>query len=118
MKRLVWVASAKTDFLEFPNEVQDVMGYALHLAQAGDKHPAARVLRGFGSAGVVEAIDDFDGDTYRTVYTVALEEAVYVLHAFKKKSKSGRATPKADLDLIQRRLRAAHALHEEWRGAR
>src|SRR5690349_9229533 len=118
MKRLVWVASTKSDFMEFPGEVQDVMGYALHLAQTGGKHPSTKVLRGFGSASVVEAIDDYDGDTYRTVYTVAFADAVYVLHAFKKKSKSGRATPSADLELIQRRLRAVRDQHAREEGAR
>lgn len=118
MKRLVWVASAKADFLEFPDEAQDVMGYALHLAQTGGKHPTAKVLRGFGSAGVVEAIDDFDSDIYRTVYTVAFADAVYVLHAFKKKSKSGRATPRPDLEVIQRRLRAVRDQHARKEGTR
>jgi phage-related protein len=80
----------------------------LFLAQGGQHPPSARPLRGFGS-GVVELIDDFDGDTYRAVYTVRFESAVYVLHAFKKKSKRGIATPKSELELIERRLRAADA---------
>lgn len=102
--------------MEFPDEVQDVMGYALHLAQIGGKHPAAKILRGFGSAGVVEAVDDYHGDTCRTIYTVQFQDVIYVLHAFKKKSKSGRATPQADLDLVQRRLRAARVFHASQGG--
>ena len=82
-----WVASSKRDFREFPDDVQDVMGYALHLAQQGGQHASTKPLKGFGGAGVVEIIDDHQGDTFRTVYTVKFAEAVYVLHAFQKKSK-------------------------------
>lgn len=74
--------------------------------------PSAKPLKGIGS-GVVELIEDFDGDTYRTVYTVRLQKAVYVLHAFKKKSKRGIATPKSDLDLIKRRLKDAECDYAE-----
>src|SRR3546814_6255097 len=91
-----WVASSKRDFREFPDDVQDVMGYALHLAQQGGQHASTKPLKGFGGAGVVEIIDDHQGDTFRTVYTVKFAEAVYVLHAFQKKSKQGKATPQAD----------------------
>ena len=88
--------------------MQDTFGFELFLPQGGQHPPSARPLRGFGS-GVVELIDDFDGDAYRAVYTVRFESAVYVLHAFKKKSKRGIATPKSELELIERRLRAADA---------
>ncbi len=77
------------------------MGYALHLAQEGDKHPAAKPLKGFRGAGVLEIVEDYDTDSYRTVYTVKFADVVYVLHAFKKKSKKGIATPKADIGLIE-----------------
>lgn len=83
------------------------MGYALYLAQMGDKHPDTKPLKGFGGAGVLEAIEDFAGDSYRVVYTVKLPDAVYVLHAFQKKAKRGIATPKRDLDTIRLRLRRA-----------
>jgi len=106
-KRLRWIASAHKDLCEFPAEVQRLMGFALYLAQTGGKHPTAKPLRGFHGAGVLEVVDDFDGDAFRTVYTVRFEDAVYVLHAFQKKSKTGIATPKHDLDLVQERYEAA-----------
>lgn len=109
MKPLVWVGSAKKDLKAMPDEVQDAMGYALHLAQTGKKHPQAKPLKGFGSAGVLEVVEDDAGNTYRAVYTVRLACAVYVLHCFQKKSKSGTATPKPDLDLIRERLKSAEA---------
>jgi phage-related protein len=90
-----------------PEEVVDVFGYALYLAQIGQKHDQAKPLRGFGSAGVLEVVEDRRGDTYRAVYTVRYAVRVFVLHVFQKKSKSGIATPKADLDLIRDRLKAA-----------
>jgi phage-related protein len=89
------------------------MGYALFIAQVGGRHRKAKILRGTGDAGVVEIVDDHRGDTYRTVYTVRFAGSVYVLHAYQKKSKSGIATPKHDIGLIERRLRDAAALHKE-----
>jgi len=83
------------------------MGYALYLAQIGKKHESAKLLKGFGGASVLELVDDHDGDTYRAVYTVRFAAAVYVLHAFQKKSKKGRETPKSDIDIVRRRLRTA-----------
>ena len=87
------------------------MGYALHLAQHGRQHPSTKPLKSFGGAGIVEIIDDYQGDTFRTVYTVRFTEAVYVLHAFQKKSKQGKATPQIDIDLIRTRLKAAEEHH-------
>jgi len=89
-----------------PNEVQDVFGYALHLAQSGQKHPDAKSLKGFGDSGVVEVVESFKGDAYRAVYTVRYAGVVYVLHCFQKKSIQGIATPKHDVDLIKSRLQA------------
>jgi phage-related protein len=83
------------------------MGYALYLAQIGKKHESVKLLKGFGGASVLELVDDHDGDTYRAVYTVRFAAAVYVLHAFQKKSKKGRETPKSDIDIVRRRLRTA-----------
>lgn len=74
-----------------------------------------QAAQGFGGAGVLEIVSDYQSDTYRAVYTVRLEERVYVLHAFQKKSKKGIATPKADVEMIKRRLRQAEELHKEWR---
>ena len=109
LKTLVWIASAKKDLIGMPEEVQDTFGYALHLAQAGKKHEQAKPLKGFGSTGVLEVVEDEAGSTYRAVYTVRFQNAVYVLHCFQKKSTRGIATPKPDLDLIRERLKAAAA---------
>ena len=89
------------------------MGYALYVAQRGDKHRDAKVVMGFGGAGVVEIVKDYRGDTFRAVYTVRYAGAIYVLHAFQKKSKSGRATPRRDLELIRYRLREADRIAKE-----
>ena len=90
-----------------PDEVKSHMGYALYVAQLGGKHRDATPLKGFGGAGVLEVVKDHRGDTFRSVYTVRIAGAVYVLHVFQKKSKSGSATPKTDLNLIEARLREA-----------
>jgi len=107
LKPLMWVAGSKRDLRAMPDEVKDVFGYALHLAQAGFKHGQAKPLRGQGSAAVLEVVEDWHGDTYRAVYTVKFSAAVYVLHCFRKKATKGVATPKPDLDLIAARLKAA-----------
>ena len=107
---LRWIGSSRKDFMEFPPTVQDAFGFQLFLAQGGQHPPSAKPLKGLGG-GVVELIDEFDGDAYRAVYTVRFETAVYVLHAFKKKSKRGVKTPQSDIDLIKRRLRDAEADH-------
>ena len=103
---LEWVGSSKADLKAFPDEVQDHIGFALYQAQIGLKHRDAKPLTGLGS-GVLEVVSDFDKSTFRAVYTVRFRDAVYVLHAFQKKSKRGIATPKAEIDLVKRRLRAA-----------
>ncbi|MBD2388200.1 type II toxin-antitoxin system RelE/ParE family toxin [Cylindrospermum sp. FACHB-282] len=107
LKLVEWVGSSLEDLREFPGEVQQVMGYALYVAQCGEKHPSAKPLKGFKGAGVLEVVEDFDGNTYRSVYTVKLAGVVYVLHAFQKKSKRGIATPKQDIELIEARLKRA-----------
>ena len=108
-KPVSWIGSSYKDFREFPDPVQDSMGFALYQAQIGLKHGNAKPLRGFGGAGVIEIVADHVGDTFRAVYTVKFATAIYVLHAFQKKSKSGIKTPTEDLELIQRRLKAAEA---------
>lgn len=110
LKPVTWVGTSLKDLREFPAPVQDVMGYALYLAQRGGKHQDAKVLTGFGGAGVVEIIKDYRGDTFRGVYALRLAGAVYVLHAFQKKSNSGRATPRRDMELIKQRLREAEQM--------
>ena len=107
LRPLVFIASSRKDLSAFPDAARQDVGYALYLAQTGERAPSAKVLRGFGGGGVVEIVEDHDGDTYRCVYTVRLEHAVYVLHAFKKKSKRGAETPKHDIDLVRSRLREA-----------
>ena len=110
-KPLRWVGSSREDLRRFPEEVKDLVGHALHVAQTGGKHPDAKPLRGFGGAGVLEVVEDFAGDTYRAVYTVRFIASVYVLHVFQKKSTSGIKTPKRDLDLIKERLKRAEQDH-------
>lgn len=106
MKALYWVGSSKRDLLKMPEDVRDEFGHALYLAQEGLMPASAKPLKGFGGAGVLELVENHDGDTYRAVYTVRFEDGVYVLHCFQKKSKSGIATPKQDLELIKARLKA------------
>lgn len=113
-KPLRWVGGSKEDLSEFPAEVRRRVGGALWEAQIGRKAPYAKPLKGFGGASVLEIVDDFDGDTFRAVYTVRFARAVYVLHAFQKKSKRGASTPKAELDLIDGRLRRAREDNEQW----
>ena len=106
-KPLFWLGSSKKDLLAMAPLVQREFGYALHLAQSGQRHASVKTLKGFGSAAVVEVVEDFLSDTHRAVYTVRFENAIYVLHCFKKKSTSGAKTPKPDLDLIRERLKQA-----------
>lgn len=104
---LIWVSSSLEDLKRFPEPVRKVMGFALFQAQCGGKHLQARPLKGFGGAGVLEIIEDFDGNAFRTVYTVRFADAVYVLHAFQKRSKRGIETPKREVDVVRARLRMA-----------
>jgi phage-related protein len=113
-KPVRWVGSSKEDLSAFPEDVRRRVGGALWEAQVGGKALYAKPLKGFGGAGVLEIVDDFDGDTFRAVYTVRFSRAVYVLHAFQKKSTRGIATSKSDLDLIERRLRRAREDYEQW----
>ena len=112
-KRLEWLGSSYKDLIAFPADVQRSFGYALSLAQAGDKDDAAKVLRGFGGAGVLEVVENNVGGTYRAVCTIKFTEAVFVLHCFQKKSKRGIATPKADMDIIRARLKIAELTAKE-----
>ena len=121
IKTLIWVGSSRRDLKAFPDEVKDGMGYALYQAKIGQKAPTAKPLRGFGGAGVLEVVEDHQGDTYRAVYTVNFSNFVYVLHAFQKKSKKDIATPKSDLDLINRRLKVAeedYKIRQATRGSK
>ncbi len=109
LRPLEFIGSSRKDLVAFPDEARQDVGHALYLAQKGERAPSAKVLKGFGGGGVVEIVEDHEGDAYRCAYTVRLERAVYVLHAFKKKSKRGVETPKHDMDLIRSRLKEAEA---------
>jgi phage-related protein len=112
-KPLYWLASSKRDLLELPDPVMDDFGYALYLAQIGKKHERAKPLHGFGSAGILEIVEDWQGSTYRAVYTVRFEQAVFVLHVFQKKAKRGSETPSGDMEVVRQRFRLAQLLAKE-----
>ncbi|MBY0522706.1 MAG: type II toxin-antitoxin system RelE/ParE family toxin [Gemmataceae bacterium] len=115
LKPLFWIASSKADLRAFPVEVRGMMGFALYQAQQGEKHVSAKPLKGFGGAGVLEIVEDDHGSTFRGVYSVKFAGAVYVLDAFRKKSKKGSKTPQRDIDRIKKRLKAAEEHHKKWR---
>ncbi len=117
-KPLEWIASSHKDLMALPPDVRRRFGYALSLAQSGDQDDAAKVLKGFGGAGVLEVVEDDVGGTYRAVYTVKFAEAVFVLHCFQKKSKRGIATPKPDMDIIRARMKIAESFAQELRNAK
>lgn len=108
-KPIKWVASSLEDLKSFPKEVQKTVGFALSFAQRGTKHNAVKPLKGadFKGSTTLEVIKDYDGDTYRAVYTIKVKDVIYVLHCFQKKSKRGIATPKPDIELIKKRLKMA-----------
>ena len=110
-KPLFWIGSSKADLLKFPEPVKDGIGIALSVAQFGGKHPRAKPWKGEGT-GVLEVVEDHRSDTFRAIYTVHFDQAVYVLHAFQKKSRRGSKTAKTDIDLIRKRLRAAQEDYE------
>jgi phage-related protein len=114
VKPLRWITSAKSDLSAMPIEVRRAVGYALFAAQQGEKHEDAKVLKGYGDAGLIEVIARHDGDTFRAVYTVRFGDVVYVLHVFQKKSKRSIATPKKELELIRKRLKLAEEDHKQW----
>ena len=108
IKPIIWIRSSHKDLKEFPPEVQDEIGYALYVAQIGDKHPKAKPLKGF--PGIMQVRSDYASNTYRAVYTTKIGDTIYVLHAFQKKSKRGIETPKREIDRIKRRLKIAQNL--------
>lgn len=120
-RQVEWIASSRSDLKKFPEDVRDVMGHAIYLAETGGRHPDAKPLGGdpaFSGGGVLEVVDDYDGDTYRTVYTLRFEGIVYVLDAFQKKSKRGNQTPKPDINRIKSRLKQAREHYEAKFGTR
>ncbi|NES98329.1 MAG: addiction module toxin RelE [Desertifilum sp. SIO1I2] len=112
-KPVEWIASSLDDLKDFPEDVQQAVGYALYRAQCGEKHSSVKPLKGFKGASALEVVQDFEGDTYRAVYTVRFEEVLYVLHVFQKKSKHGIATPKQDIKLIDTRLMRAKEHYDQ-----
>lgn len=114
-KPLLWIGSSKQDLMALPVNVRKFFGHALDFAQHGEQHDAAKALKGFGGAGILEVIKDDAGGAYRAVYTVTFAEAVFVLHCFQKKSKSGIATPKKDREIIRARLKVAEMIAKEIR---
>jgi phage-related protein len=117
-KPVRWIGSSRDHVRSFPEPVRLRIGGALWEAQVGRKAPWAKTLKGFGGAGVLEIVDDHDGDTYRAVYTVRFARVVYVLHAFQKKSKRGIATPQHEITLIQQRLRRAEEDYAAWQASK
>lgn len=120
-KHVEWIASSLSDLRDFPAEVRREIGQALSDAERGLKHPAAKPLTGsaFKGAGVLEVVSDFDGDTFRAVYTVRFAGVLYVLDAFQKKSTRGAKTPLVDIDRIVTRLKAAKDHYaDNYAGAR
>jgi phage-related protein len=113
-KPVRWIGSSRNDLREFPEDVRRRVGGALWDAQLGLKAPYAKPMKGFTGTGVLEVVDDFDGDTFRAVYTVKFRGLVYVLHAFQKKSRRGIATPKTELNVIAQRLKRAQEDYEAW----
>ena len=118
MKPLGWIGSAKNDLLGFPDKVVREVGHALYVAQTGGKHSAAKPLRGFGGAGVLEIVEDYAGDTYRAIYTVQFAAIVYVLHAFQKRSKRGITTPRQEIERVRTRLRQAEEEYQRWQSGK
>ena len=114
LKPVRWIASSKDDLSALPDEVRGDVGQPLYVAQRGDRHSDAKVLKGFGGAGVLEVVARHGGGTFRAVYTVRFATAVYVLHVFQKKSKSGIATAKKDIDLVKSRLKMAEEDYAHW----
>ena len=113
-KKLHFVGSSQEDIRGFPEEVKSDIGYALFIVQKGEKPASAKLLKGFGGAGVLEIIENFDSNTYRAVYTVKFVNVVYVLHRFQKKAKHGIKTPQQDINLIKQRLRVAEENYQAY----
>jgi phage-related protein len=113
-KPVFWIASSRKDLKKFPKGVRQTVGQALFDAQKGEKHPDAKPLKGFHGAGVLEVVDDDDGNTYRAVYTVKFAGIVYILHAFQKKSKSGSKTPPEEIEKVKTRLKEAEKHYAQW----
>lgn len=117
IKRVEWVGSSRKDMRGLPASIRDSFGYASYVAQQGGRAANVKPLRGFGGASVLEVIEDYDGDTYRAIYTVRFSDAIYVLHVFQKKSKHGVQTPEHEMSMVRDRLQAVEARHRDHQKA-
>lgn len=113
LKEIIWIGSSKKDLMRLPKTIAGKFGYGLYLAQQGSIHPNAKVLQGFGGAGIMEIKESDCAGTYRAVYTIKMEDVVFVLHVFQKKSKLGIKTPQPDIDLIRSRLKDAQEIYKQ-----
>lgn len=104
MKCLQWVGGSKKDLMKLPEDVQREIGYALYVAQKSETHESAKLFKGHGS-GIYEIVSDYDKNAYRAIYIVNLNEFIYVIHVFQKKSKKGIQTPREELKVIKQRLK-------------
>jgi phage-related protein len=114
LKPVIWVSSSKKDLRKFPKKVKETFGEAIMYAQCGEKHSKAKIYKHQGSGSILEVVEDGIGGTFRAVYTVKFEKAVVILHAFQKKSKTGKETSKQDKDLIDSRMQMAKQIYENW----
>ena len=112
LRKVIWLGDSLKNLKEFPEEVKDGIGYALHKTQGGETSRNAKPLKGLKPA-VMEIVSDYDTNTYRAVYTTKIDEVMYILHCFQKKSKKGIKTPKQEIDLIKQRLREAETISKE-----
>jgi len=116
LKPVVWVGGSRRDLRKLPRKVRQMFGYAIYRAQEGQHQPDSKTLKGFGGGSVTEVVEDFDGSTFRAVYTTRFAGVVYVLHVFQKKSKKGARTPQPELELIRKRIQDAEADYRQRRG--
>ena len=114
LKPIIWIGSSKDDLLEFPNIIKSELGYGLYYAQIGRQHVHSKPLKGFGGASVLEIIESDESGTFRLVYTIKMPKAIFVLHAFQKKSKHGIETPIKEIELVKKRLKEAQELYKEY----
>lgn len=107
MKRIFWVGTSRDDLADCPKSIRQAMGFALYLVQGGEKPSSSKVLSGMGNAKILEIRENDISGTYRAIYTIEMKDCVFVLHVFQKKSKTGKETPKKELDLLKARLKEA-----------
>ena len=114
LRPVIWIGSSRGDLKSLPDEVQNDVGFALFRAQEGKKHESAKPMKGYKGAGVLEIVENYFENTFRAVYTVKFSDVIYVLHVFQKKSKHGIATPKNELEMIEKRLKIAEEHYRYW----